>query len=307
MVKEGRPRRGSLQFVPRKRARRLIPRIRTWPPYKGVLGFIGYKVGMLTALVKVEDKNHPFYGQEIAIAATAVEVPPIFPKEIRVYQRTPYGFRIVTQSSDPRKLKEIEPDRISLLFETNPKAAGLPKKHPEVVEIGFGGSLDEAIEVLEKFQETGLPVTEFLKDHRFIDVIAVTKGKGLAGVVKRYGVALLSHKAEKSRRKVGTLGPWTPKRVRWTVPMPGQLGFHVRTEYNKEILYAGEGKEFNPASGWHRYGIIRSDVVIVRGSIPGPVKRPIRLRLPVRPGKAKPLGKLTGVVFYGREVKRLGS
>ena len=51
MAKLSRPRRGSLQFWPRKRAQKLIPSV-NWKIVssknsdKPILGFIGYKVGM---------------------------------------------------------------------------------------------------------------------------------------------------------------------------------------------------------------------------------------------------------------------
>ena len=57
MPKINRPRFGSLQFYPRKRVRKFLPRVNWVPVYDnvkedGVLGVIGYKVGMSTAIVK---------------------------------------------------------------------------------------------------------------------------------------------------------------------------------------------------------------------------------------------------------------
>jgi len=61
-------------------------------------------------------------------------------------------------------------------------------------------------------------------------------------------------------------------------------------DYNKRILYIGEvskrGEELlkmiNPPSGWHKYGVVKSDYVILAGSVPGTRKRPLILRYPVR-------------------------
>jgi large subunit ribosomal protein L3 len=64
------------------------------------------------------------------------------------------------------------------------------------------------------------------------------------------------------------------------------MGFHQRTEYNKCILKIGtDGKEITPKGGFIRYGIIRGAYMLIEGSIPGPEKRPIRLRYAVRPPK----------------------
>jgi large subunit ribosomal protein L3 len=81
----------------------------------------------------------------------------------------------------------------------------------------------------------------------------------------------------------GTLGPWHPNYVMSEVPQAGQMGYHQRTEYNKRILKIGEnGEEITPNGGFIKYGIIRNKYVLVHGSIPGPVKRLIRLRDPIR-------------------------
>jgi len=65
-----------------------------------------------------------------------------------------------------------------------------------------------------------------------IDILGVTKGKGVAGVMKRFGVKHLQKKSHRGFRKVGCIGAWHPARVAWTVPRTGQLGYHHRTEIN---------------------------------------------------------------------------
>jgi large subunit ribosomal protein L3 len=61
--------------------------------------------------------------------------------------------------------------------------------------------------------------------------------------------------------------------------MPGQMGYHNRTEYNKRVLKIGtDGAEITPAGGFLNYGVVRNPYVILHGSIPGPAKRLIRLR-----------------------------
>jgi large subunit ribosomal protein L3 len=73
-----------------------------------------------------------------------------------------------------------------------------------------------------------------------VDTIAITKGKGIQGPVKRWGIKRLPHKSRKTVRGVGSIGPWTPGTVMYSVPRAGQMGFHQRTEYNKQILKIGD-------------------------------------------------------------------
>ncbi len=310
-MKYSRPRRGSLAFSPRKRASSIIPRIRSWPDYDGepkLLGFAGYKAGMTHVIMIDDRKNSPTYGEEIVVPVTVIECPPMKVMGIRVYKNSPYGLQIAGEvwtneldeylgrrlnlpkkTPDVDKLREIEDiAEVRVITYTQPyKITGVPKKVPDVMEQKVGGSdinavLDYAIEKLGK----EVRISEVFQEGALIDVIAITKGKGFQGPVKRWGVITLDAKHARSskHRRVGTLGPWTPHRVRWTVPQAGQMGFHQRTEYNKRIIKIGEnGEEVTPKGGFVHYGVIRSDYVLVSGSVPGPVKRLIRMRDAIRP------------------------
>jgi large subunit ribosomal protein L3 len=64
----------------------------------------------------------------------------------------------------------------------------------------------------------------------------------------------------------------------------GQAGYHQRTEYNKRILkVSSDVDEVNPAGGFVNYGLVGGDYILVKGTVPGPSKRLIRLREPTRP------------------------
>ena len=96
MTKKSKPRRGSLQFSPRKRARKLIPRVRSWSAKaEGLLGFIGYKVGSLTAIVEVTDKNSRLAGKEKSLHTTVIEVPFMTLRAIRLYKKSHYGASVI--------------------------------------------------------------------------------------------------------------------------------------------------------------------------------------------------------------------
>ena len=46
-----------------------------------------------------------------------------------------------------------------------------------------------------------------------------------------------------------------------------------------------DGDEINPKGGFIRYGLIKSDYLLLLGSVPGPKKRLVRLRTSIRPIK----------------------
>jgi large subunit ribosomal protein L3 len=128
-----------------------------------------------------------------------------------------------------------------------------------------------------------IKITDFTEEGEMLDVASITKGKGFQGHVQRWGVKLLTRKNRKHRRMIGTLGPWHPSYVRSTVPQAGQMGYHQRTEYNKRVLKIGEsGEEITPNGGFVRYGEVRNEYLVMHGSVPGPIKRLIRFRDPVR-------------------------
>ena len=310
-MKYHRPRRGSLAFSPRKRAKSIVPRIRSWPECNEVRmqGFAGYKAGM-THVVMIDDrKNSLTYGEEIVVPVTVLETPPMKVAGVRAYKKTSYGLKIVAEiwSEDldkqlarrinlPKKVKNKEVnadgiDEVRLIMYTQPYLiTGVPKKVPEIMENKVGGSVEEALKyALDKLGKE-IRVSEVFNEGAIIDVVSITKGKGFQGVVKRWGVITLDAKHARSskHRRVGTLGPWNPHRVRWTVPQYGQMGFHQRTEYNKRIVKIGEnGEEITPAGGFVHYGVIRSDYVLIAGSVPGSVKRLVRMRDAMRKPKAQ--------------------
>ena len=349
MTKGERPRRGSMAYWPRKRARSIVARIRRWKylDEPKLLGFAGYKVGTLH-VIKIEDNpNSPFHGREVAKVATVVETPPLRVLGIRVYKDTPYGKKTLTEvwssylpkdisrvftvpkeniEKDPGSVtkKELEEmrkkvreklekvkDQISevrVIAATQPRLAGIHKKKPEVFEIPVGGSVEKALEYAVSMLGGTVRVDEVFSEGDVIDVSAVTKGKGFAGVIKRFGVKELPrwHKHRKGSRRIGSVGPTKPAIMFYT-PFPGQHGFHQRTEYNKRILkigdltptpkVLGDGKkeskeelkkrleknDINNPGGWPHYGLVKSMYLLIEGTIPGPPKRLVKMRFAIRP------------------------
>ncbi len=303
------PRRGSLAYRPRGRARSISARIRYWPEVEegpALLGFAGYKAGM-THIYMIEDTpRSPHLGKEVFYPVTVVDVPPMLVCGIRAYTETVDGFKTLSEAwveNPPRDLarKLSLPDsfrtenalkaisdsmdriaEIRLLLCTQPRLTGFGKKKPDLMEVGIGGAnIDERFEYAKSLLGKEIRVSDIFKAGQFIDVVAVTKGKGIQGPVKRHGVRILSHKSRKTKRGVGSIGPWHPAHVASTVPRAGQMGFSQRIEYNKRIMGIGsDGSEVTPQGGFSRYGVVKGEYILISGSVPGSSKRLVKLRRP---------------------------
>ena len=311
MAKKHKPRAGSIAFYPRKRAAKQTPSItliQIHAEETKPLNFIGYKAGMTTVLGVNAHKGSASFGQEIAVPATVIECPALKVLSVRAYEKTPYGSRIITEVNTEkvdkhlaRKIKsfkkkhkegketkaktmadlEKEKERISeirLICYTQPYLTGTAKKKPDVFELGISGAAEGQLAYAKEKLGNDIKVSELFKEKEFIDIKAVTKGKGIQGPVKRFGIKIQPRKAKK-RRIVGSISPWNPSTVMWTVPRAGQMGYHNRTEYNKRILMiSSDANIINPASGFKNYGLVKSEFVILAGSVAGPAKRAIAFR-----------------------------
>ena len=318
MTRHHQPRKGSVAFSPRKRAAKETPRIKSWPSYEEpkLLGLAGYKVGMTHAMCVDTDKNSPSYNMEIFTPVTVLEVPPVVIMGIRSYEKTTRGLKAITEViadnldeelsrkiTLPKEYNESEAiakiqdaldhtDEIKVLVHTNPKLTSVPKKKPEIFECGIGGTspeekLNAALDLLGK----EVKASDVFSDGQYVDSIATTKGKGFQGVIKRWNIRIQYGKAARSSKKrhVGSIGPWTPRRTMWTVAQAGQMGYHKRTEFNKKILKISDASDvdaINPDGGFIKYGLVKNDYILIKGSVPGPSKRLIILRKAMRPKKS---------------------
>jgi len=301
-------RRGSLGYSPRKRARSEVPHIKSWAQdgdTPKVQGFAGYKAGMTHAFVIDYRPTSTTAGKEVMVPVSVVETPPLKVAAVRGYVETAYGLKTLTEiwadkldpelsrrlplpkkKSEKKNWEELKKAaEIRILAYTQPRlVSSVPKKKPELTELRIGGgSIEERVEYAKNLLGKELNVKDVIKEGDMIDTIAVTKGKGFQGHVKRWGVKLLSHKNSKHRRMIGTAGSWNPSWIQSTVPQAGQMGYHQRTEHNKRVLKIGDnGEEITPAGGFPNYGVVRNQYILIHGSIPGPAKRLVRLRDAVR-------------------------
>ena len=72
------PRKGSMQFWPRKKAKRAYARVNSFAQEKEpkLLGFAGYKAGMSHLLVEDNRKTSTTKGEDIFCPVTIIECPP---------------------------------------------------------------------------------------------------------------------------------------------------------------------------------------------------------------------------------------
>ena len=305
MPKTSKPRAGSLQYWPRKRAEKFLPSS-NWKALelkgnKGLLGFIGYKVGMKSAIVKDNTPDSLTKGKRIAIPVTLVELPPMKILSARFYKNSRVIADILIDNIDKelkkkiklpknkpsKKIEDIKDyDDVRVIVYSLAKQTSV-KKTPDIVEIGLGGSLDEKTKFIQENFGKEISASNIFKAMQLVDLRGLTKGRGLVGPVKRFGISLRQHKSEKGVRRPGNIGPWHPDNVTYRIAMAGQLGMFSRIQYNGKIIELGKAKEksINPKSGWHKYGNILTEYAIVAGSIQGPRKRQLLLTFPLRKTK----------------------
>ena len=287
-----RPRFGSLQVYPRKRVDYFIPSvnwstIKTDSKHNGLLGYILYKVGMGTALVKDSTDKSMTQGKKVYIPVTILEAPSMKVFAVRFYKNNlPIKDIIVSHDKDLKKIIKLpkqlhnfdeqvpkEFEDIRILVYSIAKQTSV-KKTPDIGEIGV--SAQNKLEYVKTLFNKELSMKDSLITH-LVDVRGVTTGRGLSGPVKRFGITLKGHKSEKGVRRPGSLAPWHPARVTFRTPMAGQLGMFSRIHYNSLLITQGSisEKNINPSSGFKNYGNINSSYVVLKGSVQGPPKRQI--------------------------------
>jgi len=168
---------------------------------------------------------------------------------------------------------------------------GQKKAHLKEIQVN-GGDTAAKVEYCKGLFEKEIRVNGVFSTNDMIDIIGVTKGRGIDGVVTRWGVTRLPRKTHRGLRKVACIGAWHPARVQFQVPRAGQNGYHHRTEINKKIYKIGLKEEENdattendlteknitPLGGFPHYGEINEDWLMIKGGVMGTKKRCVTLR-----------------------------
>ena len=134
--------------------------------------------------------------------------------------------------------------------------------------------LELRLDEVEEYEIGQKISVDILGKGELVDVTAVSKGKGFAGVMKRHGFAgqRASHGAHKVHRKPGAIGQCaTPSRVFKGKKMPGRMGSQKTTIQNLEVVQSNDEEE----------------TLLLKGSVPGPRGATVLIRNAV---KAAPVG-----------------
>jgi large subunit ribosomal protein L3 len=312
------PRRGSLAYSPRIRAKSMEARIRAWPKVNSdepkILAHCGFKAGCVQ-IVSIDDREKvPNAGKQLVSLGTVLVTPPVLILGVRGYSKDHNGkhaeFDVYAEDIPKSFSKEISLKnnqenalenaekglkRIKEIFAivaVSPRAAGLDQKKPYVFEAFVsGGDIQKQFTHVKELLGKEIKIDQIFETGATVDVAAITKGHGWQGVLKRWNVKKKQHKSRKTVREVGSLGPISPQSVMYTVPRAGQHGFHQRVEYDKRIMIMGNSNDeqikINPDGGYKHFGLVKGDFIILKGSVPGTYRRLIKLRSQIRNAPAK--------------------
>src|SRR3989344_3642072 len=135
MPRSAKPRAGSLQFWPRKRIRKVLPSV-NWHEVQNsnpagkdsrLLGFIAYKVGMASALVKDNTENSLTKGKRVILPVTLLETP-----NMKIYSVRFYNKGIVTKEIVVSNDKEL---KRKLKAPAQPGKLDAPPEHYEDIRV----------------------------------------------------------------------------------------------------------------------------------------------------------------------------
>ena len=194
------------------------------------IGIVGKKIGM-TRIFTEEGKSLP---------VTVIEAQPNRVTQIKTIDRD--GYRAVQVTKGKTKNTRV-----------NKPSAGLYSK----VSVEAGEGLWEFRLKEHQTDEIGeaITVAEFSEGQK-VDVSGISKGKGFAGVVKRYNFKTqdMSHGNSVSHRAPGSIGQCqTPGRVFKGKKMAGHMGSARVTTQGLEIVKIDS----------------ENNLILVRGAVPG--------------------------------------
>jgi len=211
-------------------------------------GLIGKKVGMTQ--VFTED------GKRLCV--TVIEVGPCPVVQLKTLEKDGYvaaqlGFGEQKLWKDPESDKEAHGGRRARNRMTKAESGHLTKT----------GGLTKGVRILKEFAlddgeevKVGDTLTvENFKGVKYVDVTGVTKGRGFAGVLRRYKFAggNMTHGGHSKRRTGGLAARDLPGWIEKGKKMPGHMGVVNRKNINLEVV------QIRP----------EDNAILVKGSIPG--------------------------------------
>jgi large subunit ribosomal protein L3 len=217
-----------------------------------VQGVLGEKLGM----TQVFDANNRI------VPVTVVKAGPCVVTQIRTVENDGYSaVQIAYGAVDPRKVNKPEAGHFA-------KAGVPPRRYTLEIRTADASSYTLGQEVTaEVFAPTG---DKPLK----VDVVATSKGKGYAGVMKRHNFRGLGagHGVQRKHRSPGSIGACaTPARVFKGTRMAGRHG-NARTTTQNLTVHAYDAEK---------------GLLLIKGAVPGPAGGLVLVRTAVKNGLAK--------------------
>lgn len=191
---------------------------------------IGKKIGM----------TQVYDAQNVLVPVTVVEAGPNSVVQVKTVETD--GYNAVQLGFSAKKAKNTSKAELA-----HAQKAGLESAPRVLSEVRLAD---------KPTQKAGDVVTvESFKEGQLVDVIGITKGKGFAGVVKRFRVAggPATH-GSMFHRRIGSIGMrQTPGRSWKNQAMPGHMGQVRRTLQNLQVVKVVADK----------------NLILVKGAIPG--------------------------------------
>jgi large subunit ribosomal protein L3 len=198
---------------------------------KQMKGLLGEKLGM----TQVFDENNRI------VPVTVVQAGPCVVTQVRAADVDGYAaVQIAYGAIDPRKVTKPRGGHFA-------KAGVTPRRHLVELRTDDAGDYTLGQEITLELFESG----------QIVDVVATSKGKGTAGVMKRHGFhgVSASHGSHRNHRKPGSIGgASTPGRVFKGIKMAGRMG-NARTTTQNLTVHAVDADR---------------GLLLIKGAIPGP-------------------------------------
>jgi large subunit ribosomal protein L3 len=178
-------------------------------------GIIGKKVGM----TQIFDER----GEVVPV--TVIEAGPCYVAQVKTEERDGY-------SAVQMGFEEIKPERL-----TNPQLKHLQKSN--VPPVRHLREFRMAADDLASLEEGQKVTVDIFAEGEMVDVTGVSKGRGFAGVVKRYHFrgGPKTHGQSDRHRAPGSIGACTtPGRVFPGKRMPGRMGGERVTAQNLQVV-----------------------------------------------------------------------
>lgn len=202
---------------------------------------LGTKIGM-TQIFAADGKIIP---------VTAIEAGPCFVLQKKSVQTD--GYNAIQVGFGARKDKNISKPLKGHLAKAGAKTVRYIKEFK--------------VENVDEFQLGQQFKADVFETGEYVDVAGVSKGKGMAGGIKRWNFSRgpMAH-GSKYHRHCGSLSAKGPARVFKGRKMPGQMGRDLKTIQNLQIVRVDTEK----------------NLILVKGAVPGPNKGLVILKTSVK-------------------------